>query len=147
MRRYLISGIAITAAGLALAPVAKAQAPAAPDTTPGQPTMPQQDPGQAPPQPTAPAQEPPAQEPPAQEAPTQEPPAQEAPSQPMTPDPAADDASEPSYRDSVSDLDPTLGPLPRTGQVTLHNDKADVSGTGEVTINDLLIYNRLQRGS
>ena len=132
MRRYLISGIAITAAGLALAPVAKAQGPASPEPTPGQPTMPQQTPGQAPTQPAAPAQEAPAQE---------------APSQPMTPEPAAGDDSEPSYKDSVSDLDPTLGPLPRTGQVTLHDDEADITGTGEVTINDLLLYNRIQRGS
>ncbi|TVP64189.1 MAG: hypothetical protein EA342_16940 [Leptolyngbya sp. LCM1.Bin17] len=39
------------------------------------------------------------------------------------------------------------GPLPRTGQVTLHDSEADMTGNGRVSIGELVRYNRDQRGS
>ncbi|TVQ26608.1 MAG: hypothetical protein EA367_00145 [Leptolyngbya sp. DLM2.Bin15] len=39
------------------------------------------------------------------------------------------------------------GPLPRTGQTHLNDPAADLNGDGEVTLTELIIYNREQRGS
>ena len=39
------------------------------------------------------------------------------------------------------------GPLPRTGQTHLNDPAADLNGDGRVTLTELLIYNREQRGS
>ncbi|NMF83460.1 EF-hand domain-containing protein [Nodosilinea sp. P-1105] len=39
------------------------------------------------------------------------------------------------------------GPLPRTGQTTLHDPAADLNGDGVVSISELVRYNRDQRQS
>jgi hypothetical protein len=39
------------------------------------------------------------------------------------------------------------GPLPRNGQTHLNNPIADLNGDGEVTLMELIIYNRNQRQS